>query len=220
MIDGSPRFASFLYPGSLPGHTFAVTDAGLAVTVNNLRLLEVEVGVPRMVLTRALLDATSLPIALDVLRDAPRAGGFHLTLAHRDSEEMASVEFGAGFCSVKTIDRPALHANHAIHQELRDVPQIVTGSSGHRQVRGDQLLADTNGAALDPLSILSDRKNTKFPIHRDAAADSDDENTMATADITVRAESIDWKIHEHPGHAPRFKMKNGRQRPSDTPSGS
>lgn len=211
VIDGSPRFASFLYPGSLPGHTFAVTDAGLAMTVNNLRLLQAEVGVPRMVLTRALLDATSLSAALDTVRQAPRAGGFHLTLAHQHSEELASVEFGAGFCSVHTIGKPALHANHAIHQQLRDVPQIVTGSSGHRQVRGDQLLADTTAATLDPLSILSDRKNTKFPIYRDDDLDSDDENTMATADITVRTEGINWQIYERPGQAARFRMKNGRQ---------
>jgi hypothetical protein len=212
-IDGSARFASFLYPGSLPGHTFAVTNAGLAMTVNNLRLLQVEVGVPRMVLTRALLEATSLQGALGILQYGPRAGGFHLTLAHQDSEELLSVEFGAGFCSARTMERPALHANHVIHQNLSNVPQIITRSSEHRQIRGDELLAATAEVKLDPLSILADRKNSKFPIHRDDADDSDNENTLATADITVRAEGIDWRIHEHPGHAPRFRMKNGHQTP-------
>ena len=210
-IEGGPRFASFLYPGSLPGHTFAVTDLGLAMTVNNLRLLQVEVGVPRMTLMRALLDESSLSAALDTIRNAPRAGGFHVTLAHRDSQDLASVEFGAGFCSVQTIDRPALHANHAIHPGLRDVPQIVTGSSGYRQVRGDQLLAQMTAAALDPFQILSDRENAKFPIYRHDEADSDDENTMATADISVRSDGIDWEIHEHPARATCFKMKNGQR---------
>src|SRR3546814_9080312 len=31
--DNGPRFASFVYPASIPGHTFAVTQAGLAMTV-------------------------------------------------------------------------------------------------------------------------------------------------------------------------------------------
>ncbi|HKE40154.1 MAG TPA: C45 family peptidase [Casimicrobiaceae bacterium] len=216
-IGGSPRFAGFIYPGSLPGHTFAVSDGGLAMTVNNLRLLHVEPGVPRMVLTRALLDVTGLPAALALLRDAPHAGGFHVTLAHRASGELASVEFGAGFCSVHTVGAPSLHANHAIHPEARDRPQIITGSSEHRQLRGNRLLADAAAAAPEPLVILADRGDSKFPIHRDDPADSDGENTLATADITIRAERIDWKVHEHPDSAPRFLMTDGHSRSLHTP---
>jgi hypothetical protein len=219
-IAGSPQFAGFVYPGSLAGHTFAVTDAGLAMTVNNLRLLHVAPGVPRMVLTRALLEATSLPAALALLRDTPRAGGFHLTLSHRASKDLASVEFGSGFCSVHAIGTPSLHANHAIHPQARDLPQIITGSSGHRQVRGNQLLADAAGSAPDPLAILADRGNARFPIYRDDPADSDNENTMATADIMVRAECIDWQVHEHPANPPRFLMTDGHQRSPSTPQRS
>jgi hypothetical protein len=215
-IEGSPRFAGFVYPGSLPGHTFAVSDSGLAMTVNNLRLLHVGPGVPRMVLTRALLDVTDLPSAVALLRDTPHAGGFHLTLAHRASTELASVEFGAGFCSVQTVGTPALHANHAIHDDARGRPQIVTGSSEHRQKRGNRLLADA-AARQEPLRILADRGDSKFPIHRDDPADSDGENTLATADITVRPERIDWQVHEHPGSRPRFLMTDGHSRSLDTP---
>lgn len=209
-IEGSPRFASFAYPGSLPGHTFAVTDAGLAMTVNNLRLLHVGPGVPRMVLTRALLDAPNLAAALSLVRDTPRAGGFHLTLAHTASEELLSVEFGADFCSADVIVAPALHANHVIHRGLRDVPQIVTGSSGYRQVRGEQLLAEAAAADAppDPLAILADRGNPEFPIHRADPADSDIENTLGSVDITVRPDGIDWQVYEHPGEAARFVMRN------------
>src|SRR5215831_1838186 len=215
-IDDSPRFAGFVYPGSLPGHTFAVSDSGLAMTVNNLRLLHVEPGVPRMVLTRALLDVADLPSALALLRDTPRAGGFHLTLAHRASSELASLEFGAGFCSVQTIGAPALHANHAIHPDARERPQLITGSSEHRQTRGNRLLTDP-AAAHEPLAILADRVDSTFPIHRDDPADSDNENTLATADITIRAERINWQVHEHPESAPRFLMTDGHSRSLDTP---
>src|SRR5690606_7548859 len=54
--DDSPAFTSFVYPASIPGHTFAVTENGLACTVNNLRSRQVTAGVPRMVITRALLN--------------------------------------------------------------------------------------------------------------------------------------------------------------------
>jgi len=210
-IAGSPRFVSFVYPGSLPGHTFAVTDTGLAMTVNNLRELHVAPGVPRMVLTRALLDAGTLEAAVSVLREQPRAGGFHLTLGHRDSTELLSVEFSSLACSVRAVTAPSLHANHAIHPAVRDLPQLITGSSGHRQVRGDALLeqARERGETVDPLAILGDTGHAQFPIHRLDPDDADDENTLATADIVIRASHIDWRVHEHPLGPARFEFTDG-----------
>lgn len=210
-IEGSPRFSAFIYPGSLPGHTFAVTDLGLAMTVNNLRELHVDAGVPRMVLTRAMLDTPSLDAAVAMLREQPRAGGFHLTLAHRGSAELLSVEFSSIACSVRTIEAPSLHANHAIHPAMRDLPQLITGSSGHRQVQGEALLvqARVEGRQVDPLAILGDATHPQFPIRRDDPADSDDENTLATADIMVCATHVDWQVYEHTREPARFRMIDG-----------
>jgi len=220
-IEGSPRFATFVYPGSLPGHTFAVSDQGLAMTVNNLRELHVDAGVPRMVLTRAVLNAISLDAAVAALRDQPRAGGFHLTLAHRASAELLSVEFSSVACSVCTISAPSLHANHAIHPSMRDLPQLITGSSGHRQVRGEALLsqARAEGRPVDPLAILGDAADPQFPIHRDDPADGDDENTLATADIVIRSTHIDWQVYEHPRGPARFRMTDGCAQTHGQPPG-
>ncbi|MBS0450919.1 MAG: peptidase C45 [Proteobacteria bacterium] len=219
-VAGSPRFASFVYPGSLPGHTIAVTDVGLAVTVNNLRLQHVEDGVPRMVLARALLDASNLEQAAGLLQETPKAGGFHLTLAQRGRPEILSVEFGAGACSVQRVEAPSLHSNHAIHPGMRDLPQIITGSSGHRQQRGDALLADAQRKhrEVQPLVVLGDRANAKFPIHRDDPTDGDEENTLATADIRVGQSRIDWQVYEHPLGPVRFQMTDGHQSPTSQPT--
>src|SRR5262249_18368682 len=59
-VSDGGRFASFVYPGSLPGHTFAANQYGMAMTVNNLRTLQVEPGLPRMIIARAMLDASSV----------------------------------------------------------------------------------------------------------------------------------------------------------------
>nr|WP_265336209.1 C45 family peptidase [Mesorhizobium sp. B2-1-8] len=48
--EGGNAFTAFVYPGSLPGHTFAVTSRGLVQTVNNIRPLAGGAGTPRMVL--------------------------------------------------------------------------------------------------------------------------------------------------------------------------
>jgi hypothetical protein len=216
-IDGSPAFAAFVYPGSLPGHTFAVTDAGLAMTVNNLRQRGVAAGVPRMVLTRAVLDTADLDSAVALLRAAPRAGGFHLTLAHRSHPALLGVEYSAWRCSVQEITQPSLHANHAVHPQMAHVPQVVTDSSRHRQARGDWLLeqAQAAGQAPDPLAILADHGDASLPIHRTAPDDPDDENTLATAVITVRETHVEWAVHEHPGERARYRMIDGH-RQTDT----
>ena len=199
-------FASFVYPGSLPGHTFAVTERGLAMTVNNLRCLKVRPGVPRMVLARALLDTACLDDALVLLQSTERAGGFHLTLAHRDARGLFSVEFSSEVCSVQEISGRALHANHALHARLGDFPQTVTASSLHRQQRGEALLAAGDKQAPDPLQLLADHEDAVFPILREHPADSDSENTMATADIRVGPTRIEWQVHEHPALPPCFHM--------------
>ncbi|ARS56203.1 C45 family autoproteolytic acyltransferase/hydolase [Ralstonia pseudosolanacearum] len=218
-IDGSLGFAAFVYPGSLPGHTFAVTDAGLAMTVNNLRLREAVAGVPRMVLTRAVLDAASLDTAVAVLRESPRAGGFHLTLGHCAHPALLSVEFGAHGCSVREIAEPALHANHATHPPMRDAPQIVTDSSRHRQVRGDALLAQARAAGqpIDPLAILADQEDASLPIYRADPHDPDNENTLATADIAILPAHIEWAVYERPGSPARYRMVNGHPQTEVTP---
>lgn len=222
-IEGSPGFAAFVYPGSLPGHTFAVTDAGLAMTVNNLRLRHVETavvaGVPRMVLTRAVLDTASLDDAVKLLNASPRAGGFHLSLGACGLATLLSIEFGAHGCSVREIATPSLHANHAIHPSMREAPQIITDSSRHRQARGDALLAQAraNVQAVDPLAILADQGDAALPIYRADPHDPDDENTLATANITILPAHIEWAVYEHPGRPPRYRMVNGHQQTEVTP---
>ncbi|WP_321922376.1 C45 family peptidase [Paraburkholderia guartelaensis] len=218
-IDGSPGFAAFVYPGSLPGHTFAVTDAGLAVTVNNLRVRQIEAGVPRMVLTRAVLDAHDLDAAVAVVRDNPRAGGFHLTLAHCAGAALLSVEYSAHGCSVQEIVRPSVHANHTIHPSMRGFAQVVTDSSQRRQTRGEALLHDAREAGLapDPLAILADTRDASLPIYRAAPDDSDDENTLATADIVIAASHIEWDVYEQPGSPPRYRLINGHKPKDEAP---
>jgi len=212
-VRGATRFASFVYPGSLPGHTFAVSDSGLAMTVNNLRSLHGGVGLPRMILSRAMLDQLTLDAALLYLRDAPRAGGFHFTLGQAGCPELFSVEFTSGKCSVISVKKPSLHANHMVHSAMNDQPQIVTQSSGYRQSRGDHLICSAVEAktAVDPLKILFDQENDLYPIFRCAPDDSDNENTMATANIQLHADDVIWQIHTQDSETPVFSMRNGGQ---------
>jgi len=136
--DG-PSFTTFAYPGSLPGHTFAATDDGLVQTVNNIRALDIGDGLPRMVLTRAVLDCRGIDDVVNLLRTSERAGAFHLTIAKSGDPRMVSIEFTSENCSVIEINSPSIHANHLVHDDMINIKQLITDSSAARQRRGLKL---------------------------------------------------------------------------------
>ncbi len=210
-VTGGASFASFVYPGSLPGHTFAVTQAGLAMTVNNLRAAHVKPGLPRMVLARAILEMPDVHSALQYLRAAPRSGGFHFTLAQAGHGTLTSVEFNHAVFSAIELTSASVHANHMVHAGMANQPQTITGSSGYRQLRGDFLVAQSvaSGRAPDAMDILFDQDNAQFPIYRDDPKDSDGENTLATAFIRVNADAIEWEVHTSRSAEPLFALRNG-----------
>lgn len=206
-VEGQFGFASFVYPASLPGHTLAVNNNGLAMTVNNIRALHVDVGLPRMMLTRAILDTTDVASAIQLLQDLPRAGAFNLNMADAKSQVIASVEYRTEVCSVLNPEEAMLHANHAIHHEVSDFPQIITGTSGYRQRRGNSLLSS---GSVSPLDILADDEGAQFSIFRRSTKDTDNENTLATADITIHPNRVLWQIYEDPRLKSVFSLENGR----------
>lgn len=202
---GGGGFVACCYPGSLPGHTFAVTSAGLAQAVNNLRLRDCQPEIPRMVLGRAVLRCRTTAEALDLLARENRCGGFHFTLAQTGDDSLHSVEFGGGMFSHKQITTASAHANHALHLPLE---QVITRSSSDRQCRADELLAD---ATTSPLQILRDTGGAGLPIHRSKSDDPDHENTLASAIMAVEKDRVTWSFHDQSSTAPVYTGINAAQ---------
>lgn len=207
--EGGIAFTSFIYPASIPGHTFAATEAGLVQAVNNIRSRGVGIGLPRMVLGRALFDCRTLDDAVHLLKTAERAGAFHMTLAWKGDPRLLGIEFTHTNCSVVSIDRPQCHANHLVHPDLAGEQQVITGSSGSRQERGDALMV---GNPPDPLDVLWDKAVAPLPIYRVQPDDPDHENTLATAVFHVGANAVEWHVYDRAGEMPRFTM-NGALTP-------
>ncbi|SIT46719.1 Acyl-coenzyme A:6-aminopenicillanic acid acyl-transferase [Paraburkholderia piptadeniae] len=194
---GKPGFISFYYPGSLPGHTFAANRAGLVQAINNLRIRQPLMGVPRMILSRAVLDASTLDAAAHLLQDTPRASGFHHTLGAAGDSRVMSVEATAMRCSVVPVARVSGHANHMIHDGCDREAQIVTDSSRDRQARVAALLEE-RGAAIDGdalVQMLHDKAPVGLPIYREDPNDPDDENTLATALFRIRDDGVALRVH-------------------------
>ena len=193
--DVGLAFTSFAYPGSLCGHTFAVNEKGIVNTVNNIRAVHRPDGMPRQILARASLNATTLEEAVTLLSATPRAGAFHHTLGQMGDSRLFSVEATGSGSSVLALSATSGHANHVIHPQLAAIEQIVTGSSGSRQRRLDAWLA-TN-PPLDGVTakaMLSDQHDPLLPIYRLSAEDPDDENTLATAIFTLSTTRVAWQV--------------------------
>lgn len=189
--DDQPAFLSFCYPGSLPGHTFALTESGLVQTVNNLRLIGLVPAAPRMVLGRAMLTQRSVADVLALLEAAPASAGFHFSLAQLGEARLTSVELGGGQLSHCEVTAPLTHANHALHHPCATTGQTITRSSADRQRRGEALLA---AGERDPLVILGDGGGDGLPILRRDPHDPDDENTLATVCFRLRPDDITWEV--------------------------
>lgn len=194
-------FTAFVYPASLPGHTFAVTDSGLVQTVNNIRPCAAGPGMPRMLLGRAVLDCTTIDEAIRLLKGTERAGAFHMTLGQRGDGRLTSVEFTHSTCSAVTVEQTRCHSNHLVHDAIRNEKQIVTGSSQARQERGDQIIAN-GGGQVDPLTILWDKQNETLPIYRRQHDDPDNENTLATAIFHIGRQSVRLEVYDQLGATP------------------
>lgn len=193
-------FTSFIYPGSLPGHTLAVNERGLVATVNNIRPRHIAAGIPRQVLARATLDAADIDEAIALVTRTDRAGAFHHTFGQVGSARIVSVEASAEGSNVSEVQWPAGHSNHLVSLSLNQVGQRITASSGARQRRIDQRLqlipdyldADTS------LAILRDTAGGALPVYRCAADDPDDENTLATGVFLINANTVEWRIYTQP----------------------
>lgn len=208
IIDFKPtqgtRFSSFVYPGSIAGHTFAANEHQLTMSVNNIRALFTLPGVPRMVLCRAILNCRTVAEAVALLRAHPRSGAFNLNLGD-SSGAIHSVEFNQADVSDLAINTPYFHANHAVHTSMRHYPQLITGSSGYRQIQGEKLVADQS--EVNALAILGDTTHNRFPIYRREADDTDNENTIATADFHYTATGLEWAVYDGPLKEPVFRFQ-------------
>lgn len=197
-LDDGLRLIGFVYPGSIPGHTLAASNRGLAFTVNNIRLKDRAVGLPRMVTARALMEARDSDSFIAMLQEQQRAGGFHYMVADCRARVPYSVEAPFQGVAARAVTTTAVHANHLIDPSFADIDQIITDSSASRQSRLSALAAKLTAEADgdDLLAILADRANAALPIYRDAADDPDMENTLATALFRLSAAGVEVVIRD------------------------
>lgn len=158
-----------------------------------------------------MLAAASLDAALAILRERPRASGFHHMLGCAGAARVLSVEASVARTSVLTVGGVFGHANHLVHPgPCADADaQIVTASSRDRQARLATLLPALGEPSIDALAgVLADRGGPGLPIFRDDPDDPDIENTLATASFDIDAHGVDFVVRRAGQHG--FAMRIAR----------
>ena len=211
-------FTSFYSPGLLPGHTFAVNEAGLVQAINHIRPHDQSAGIPRHIVARAVLASADLNGALAVLSRRDRASGFHHNLGQAGQggrARLLSVEAPASMCVVHHVDSAAVHTNHLVFPECADIVQEVADSSARRQRRAEALISDGALEGRDASAVLGDNADADLPICRKRRDGKDPGYTLATAVFEVASERVTWRVHSHPLDAPEF---SGIQQVAGEPS--
>jgi hypothetical protein len=198
--DRGPGFTAFCYPGMLPGHAFAMNDAGLVQAINNISPHDLSAGIARHVVCRAVLASSRLDEALGWLRRTDRAAGFHHNLASARESRLVSVEAPASGCVAKPVAGPMAHANHLVFAEFSSLAQTVPPSTAARQDRAQALLAE----ARDPLDILFDRANERLPILCRGEVESGRSYTLATALFRIEPSGIALDVFDGPERSPVY----------------
>ncbi|RVD01730.1 peptidase C45, partial [Mesorhizobium sp. M7A.F.Ca.ET.027.02.1.1] len=192
--DEGPAWSGFMYPGQLLGHTFGLNEAGLVQTVNNISAHDLQPGVPRQIICRAILDARSLDEAVEILRRKDRASGFHHNLGEAKTRRLLSVEAPASGCAIQEAASPRAHANHLLFGELNGLDQTITLSSRNRQEAADRMIAE-GALAGGPEAVLFDETT---PIYRGEYGRDDYAQTLATALFAIFPDRVEWRVHATP----------------------
>ncbi|MDD3642281.1 MAG: C45 family autoproteolytic acyltransferase/hydrolase [Candidatus Krumholzibacteria bacterium] len=118
---GGVSFLAFVYPGLLPGNGPAVNSRGIVETTNYIQPYRVADGIPRYLISRAILEAKDLDEAVGLATMSPRAFPFHHNLVSLGEGRILSVETAAWpeqRSDVIEVRGLYIHTNHFLHPEM------------------------------------------------------------------------------------------------------
>jgi len=193
-----PPFLAMSYGGLLPN--IGINAHGVLQLIDSVYPNDSRIGIPRLVVARAVLAAKTPADALRMALVPHRAAGYNHLLVH-ESGEMYSLEVSARrFDLLYGLDGYMAHTNHYISvkmQEIEDEPETLI-SSRVRYLRANRLLRQSQTHTLKTLqTIQKDHVNFSNSICNhavDGADPLDREKTINAMvfDLTAREIHIAW----------------------------
>ncbi len=107
-------FISLVYPGTLTGNGPSLNNRGVVQTTNYIGSTQSEIGIPRYVIGRAILEAKSLEEAGQIAMQQPRAYPYHHNLAGFTEKKYLSLETIPNAAQQFTPKGVYCHTNHLL----------------------------------------------------------------------------------------------------------
>jgi isopenicillin-N N-acyltransferase like protein len=195
--DNEPPFLAMTYGGLLPNVGF--NACGIAQLINSVYPSDSRVGIPRLVVARAVLSSRRISGAIGRAVVQHRAAGYNHLLVH-ESGEMYSIEVSARkFEILYAHDGVMVHTNHylepGMQQVEKDPEELI--SSRVRYFRASRLLSQNNKHTIKSLqTIQQDHVNIPNSIcnHNIEGDPLDREKTInaMVIDLNMREMHIAW----------------------------
>ncbi|MEN8180750.1 MAG: C45 family peptidase [Pseudomonadota bacterium] len=162
-------YISLIYPGIAAGSGPSMNSRGIIQSTNYIGSIKCEIGLPRYIIGRAILESKDLQEAVQLATFEPRAYPYHHHLASFDEKKYASVETIPGTSETKYPSGVCFHTNHLLFEKTKDYrfqkPQHGNSSSLSRYLvineKLNQLEAENIQADLI-LSILSSHERKPY----------------------------------------------------------
>jgi len=193
-----PPFLAMTYGGLLPNVGF--NAYGIAQAIDSVYPNDSRMGIPRLVVARAVLAARRISGALGRTLVSHRAAGYNHLIVH-ESGEMYSVEVSARrFDILHGTDGYMTHTNHYLSSTMKEIekdPEELI-SSRVRYFRANRLLRENSTHTIKTLqAIQKDHVNLPNSIcnHNIEGIDPMDRESTITAfviDLTAREMHIAW----------------------------
>ena len=196
--EDEPAFLAMTYGGLLPNIGF--NAAGIAQCLDTVYPTDPRIGIPRVIVSRAILGARNLVEAVRFVLVPHRAAGYNHMLVH-ESGEMFSVEVSARkFAIIPGLEGYLAHTNHYLDEKMRAIESepdelIVTRLRYFRILR---LLQNNKSHSIKTLqAIQRDHLNYPDSICNHCSHDSNPLDRGKTInsliiDLTMRAMHIAW----------------------------
>lgn len=196
--DDEPPYLAMTYGGLLPNVGF--NAYGIAQLIDSVYATDSRIGIPRIIVARAVLAARRISGAIGRTLVSHRAAGYNHLIVH-ESGETYSVEVSARrFEILHGTDGYMVHTNHYVSpnmKEIEDEPEELI-SSRVRYFRANRLLRQSSSHTIKSLqAIQKDHVNLPNSIcnHNIEGIDPMDRESTITSmviDLTAREMHIAW----------------------------
>ncbi len=163
------NYLSMVYPGIITGNGPSLNNRGIIQTTNFIGSRNSNIGIPRYIIGRAVLEAKDLKEAVDIITMEPRAYPYHHNLASFLDNRYISLETTPQEWEAREPQGIYYHTNHLLFDKTEkyqseDQAYKQTSSLSRYQVIEDEIrkLQQDNLSLAEFLEILSSHRNAPY----------------------------------------------------------